>query len=104
MALVAERENPDGNSEIIAVGRLSKIHGKPDAEVAVLIRDDYQHLGLGTELVRRLMLIARDEKLKSVHSTMLGVNREMRAICNRLGFRLKVDLEEDLVTAKVELS
>jgi acetyltransferase len=104
MALVAQIEKPDGKYEIVAVGRLSKIHGKPDAEVAVLVRDDYQHQGLGTELVRRLLLIAREEKLEYVHSTMLGINREMRAICNRLGFSLKVELEDDLVNARVKLS
>ncbi|HWR14303.1 MAG TPA: bifunctional acetate--CoA ligase family protein/GNAT family N-acetyltransferase [Terriglobales bacterium] len=103
MALVAERDVPGEGPQIIAVGRLSKLHGKSEAEVAVLVRDDYQHLGLGTELVRRLMLIAREEKLQYVHSTMLGINREMRAICNRLGFALKVDLEEDLVNARVAL-
>ncbi len=103
MALVAELQKEDGASEIIAVGRLSKIHGKPEAEVAVLVRDDFQHQGLGTELVHRLMLIAREEKLQYVHSTMLGVNREMRAICNRLGFSLHVDLDDDLVNARVKL-
>jgi acetyltransferase len=72
--------------------------------VAVLVRDDYQHQGLGTELVRRLLLISREEKLEYVHSTMLGINREMRAICNRLGFSLKVELEDDLVNARVKLS
>jgi len=85
------------------VGRLSKLHGREDAEVAVLIRDDFQHQGLGTELVRRLMLIAKEEKLKYVHSTMLGINREMRAIFTRLGFGIKVDLEDDLVNASVAL-
>jgi hypothetical protein len=35
---------------------------------------------------------------------MLGINREMRAICNRLGFSLKVELEDDLVNARVKLS
>jgi acetyltransferase len=99
MALVGEH-----NGEIVAVGRLSKIHGKSEAEVAVLVRDDHQHQGIGTELVRRLMLIAKEEKLQYVHSTMLGINREMRAICNRLGFALHVDLAEDLVNARVKLS
>ncbi|HXZ79812.1 MAG TPA: bifunctional acetate--CoA ligase family protein/GNAT family N-acetyltransferase [Terriglobales bacterium] len=103
MALVAERHNPAGEPEIIGVGRLSKLHGLEEAEVAVLVSDKFQHQGLGTELVRRLMLIAREEKLKYVSSTMLGINREMRAICNRLGFALHVDLEEDLVNAKVTL-
>ena len=103
MALVAECDVPGEGRQIISVGRLSKLHGKPEAEVAVLVRDDFQHLGLGTELVRRLMVIANEEKLKYVHSTMLGINREMRAICNRLGFALHVDLQEDLVNARVAL-
>jgi acetyltransferase len=103
MALVAEYNDPEKGPSVIGVGRLSKLHGREDAEVAVLIRDDFQHQGLGTELVRRLMLIAKEEKLKYVHSTMLGINREMRAICTRLGFGIKVDLEDDLVNARVAL-
>ncbi len=103
MALVAELMDPQNGPQIIGVGRLSKLHGKPEGEVAVLVRDDFQHQGLGTELVRRLMIIAKEEKLQYVHSTMLGINREMRAICNRLGFALHVDLEEDLVNARVAL-
>ena len=103
MALVAEVDDTKAGPQIVAVGRLSKLHGRPEGEVAVLVRDDYQHQGLGTELVRRLMIIAREEKYESVHSTMLGINREMRSICNRLGFALHVDLEEDVVNAKVGL-
>ena len=104
MALVAEMRLPDGSSEIIAVGRLSKLHGFSEAEIAVLVRDEFQHKGLGTELVSRLMKVAQDEKLQAVSSTMLGINREMRAICNRLGFKLSVDMEDDLVNAKALLS
>jgi acetyltransferase len=104
MALVAHLQKAGEPDQIIGVGRLSKLHGKSEAEVAVLVRDDFHHQGLGTELVRRLMLIAKEENLQFVHSTMLGVNREMRAICNRLGFALHVDLEEDVVNARVRLS
>lgn len=103
MALVAEHQGPEG-PEIVGVGRLSKLHGTEEAEAAVLIRDDYQHQGIGTELVRRCLLIAKQEKLKLVHSTMLGINREMRSICNRLGFKLSVDLEDDLVHARVQVN
>jgi GNAT superfamily N-acetyltransferase len=81
-----------------------ELTGSAEAEVAVLVRDDFQHQGLGTELVRRLMLTAKEEKPQYVHSMILGVNREMRAICNRLGFVLHVDLEDDLVNARVKLS
>jgi acetyltransferase len=104
MALVTVRKREDGSSEIIAVARLSKLHGTEEAEIAVLVRDEFQHQGLGTELVSRLMRVAQDENLKYVSSTMLGINREMRAICNRLGFRLSMDMEEDVVNARATLT
>ena len=104
MALVTELKRPDGSGEILAVGRLSKLHGTQEAEIAVLVRDEYQHKGLGTELVSRLVQIARDEKLTHVASTMLGVNREMRAICKRLDFKLSVDMEDNLINARATLS
>jgi len=104
MALVTEVKRPDGTCEVLAVGRLSKLHGTEEAEIAVLVRDEYQHKGLGTELVGRLMQIAHDEKLKYVASTMLGVNREMRAICKRLNFQLSMDMEDDLINARATLS
>ncbi len=103
MALVTELRRADGSCEVLAVGRLSKLHGTEEAEIAVLVRDEYQHKGIGTELVSRLMKIAQDEKLQSVSSTMLGVNREMRAICKRLNFHLSFDTEDDLVNAKAVL-
>ncbi|MBZ5627234.1 MAG: bifunctional acetate--CoA ligase family protein/GNAT family N-acetyltransferase [Acidobacteriia bacterium] len=104
MALVTELKHPDGHGEILAVGRLSKLHGRNEAEIAVLVRDEYQHKGLGTELVSRLLQIAKDEKLQYVVSTMLGVNREMRAICKRLNFQLSLDMEENLVNARATLT
>ncbi len=103
MALVAVQRLPDGSHVVLGVGRLSKLHGRDEAEIAVLVGDEYQHQGLGTELVSRLLKIGRDEKLRRVGSTMLGMNREMRAICNRLGFQLDVDMEEDVVKAAAEL-
>ena len=64
MALVAERTVPEtGQHEILAVGRLSKMPGSREAEVAVLVSDHYQRYGLGSELVRCLIQVARDEKL-----------------------------------------
>ena len=94
MALVAERKNEHGKSEIIAVGRMSKLHGVPEAELAALVRDGFQGKGLGSELYRRLLQIAQDEKLIKVHSNMLRENLEMTAICKNLGFKL-TDCEDD---------
>jgi acetyltransferase len=104
MVLVVERTGKDGGPEIIAVGRLSKLRGGGnEAELAVLVDDRSQGQGLGTELYRRLIAVARDEKIKRVVSTILGENREMRSICQKLGFRLQVDLDDGTVHAELDV-
>ena len=103
MALVVEHKNEDGNPEIIAIGRLSRLRGKDEAEMAVLVDDRFQHQGLGTELYRRLIEVARDEHVTSVVSTILSENREMQAICRKLGFRLESSLEDGTVEAVLKL-
>ncbi len=103
MVLVAERKTPEGAPEIIAIGRLSKLRSGHAAEMAVLVDDRYQGQGLGTELYRRLVAIARDEKLKAVVSTILAENREMRAICQKLGFDMEADLNDGTIRAELQL-
>ncbi|HYN15383.1 MAG TPA: bifunctional acetate--CoA ligase family protein/GNAT family N-acetyltransferase [Terriglobales bacterium] len=104
MALVAERHDPSGGEpQILGVTRLSKIHGTDSAESAVVILDEVQHQGLGTELVRRSIDVARAEKLKRVISNILPENIEMRAVCKRLGFSLKHEMEDNIVRGVLEL-
>ena len=104
MALVVERKTADGAQEIVAVGRLSKVHGRSEAELAALVQDDVQGKGLGVELYRRLIDIARQQRLTKVHSNMLGENKEMQHLCKRLGFKLSApDLEDNLILAELAL-
>ncbi len=104
MALVAERRKPDGTCEIVGIGRLSKIHGRPHAELAAIVQDQFQGKGLGVELYRRLIQVAREQHLTEVYSTILGENREMQNLCKKLGFRLSPpDLEDNIVVAKLAL-
>ena len=102
-ALVLERKKEDGTPEIIAIGRLSKLRGRNDAELAVLVDDRHQHLGIGTELYRRLIEIARAEKLDRVVSTILSENRDMLTICEKLGFELQSDMQDGTIRAELRL-
>jgi acetyltransferase len=104
MALVAERiEPPSGAHEIAAVGRLSKLHGREEAEVAVLVQDRWQHRGLGSELLRRLIQIARDEKLLRLVAYMLPENTGMQAMAATFGFQFRQAGQPDLLLAVLEL-
>ena len=104
MALVAERRNPEtGESEILGVGRLMKIHGTNEAEVAVLISDKWQGRGLGKELLARLLIVGADEKLSKLTADILPDNRDVMRICEKLGFTLKHSLEDEVVRAEFAL-
>lgn len=102
MALVAtRRDSSTGEQEIIGVGRLSKFYQGEEAEFALLISDKHQRMGLGTELLRRLLEVGRQEGVKTVMAYMLPENRGMKRIAEGLGFSFT--REEDLVRAKIEL-
>ncbi|MGA7399874.1 MAG: GNAT family N-acetyltransferase, partial [Candidatus Sulfotelmatobacter sp.] len=88
---------------IIAVGRLSKLHSKNEAEVAVLVSDHYQKLGLGHELLRRVIEVARDEKLSQVSAEMLTDNVAMQVVMRRLGFRVRTGEDMTSVRAYLDL-
>jgi acetyltransferase len=104
MVLVAERDDPASEERrIIAVGRMNKLHAGNEAEVAVLVSDQYQKLGLGNELLRRVIQIARDEKLARVSAEMLPDNIAMQIITKRLGFRVRAGEDPTSVRAFLDL-
>jgi acetyltransferase len=90
MVLVAEHRDPDtGKFEILGVGRLNKLRGhNSEAEVAVMVSDACRRQGLGLKLLRRVIDVARDEKLTRVSSETTGDNLPMQLIAKKLGFRL----------------
>ena len=104
MALVADHRRDDGSHEIIGVARLSKLHGRNEAEVAVLVSDLWQRRGLGTELLRRVLQFGRDERLDSAGATFLEENVEMARISVKLGFKVNRSAEEHVLDAQIVLS
>jgi acetyltransferase len=89
IALVADRLDPaSGEHRILGVGRLIKLRGKNEAEVAILVSDECQNQGLGKELLARSVQVARDEKLSRVYAEMLRDNVRVQGMFQKAGFRL----------------
>jgi acetyltransferase len=102
MALVAEYHNPQTKvKQILAVGRLSKLHGSNEAEFAILVSDRCQSLGLGTELLRRLLQVSCDEKINKITADILADNCAMRRVCEKLNFRIKHTAESTVLKAEI---
>jgi acetyltransferase len=104
MALVAVGRNREtGESEILGVGRMMKLVGSNEGEVAVLVSDKWQGRGLGRELLSRLVVIGGDEKLTKLGADILPDNQDVMRICEKLGFALKHSTEDDVVRAEYKL-
>jgi len=105
MALVAEQPHPaTGVNEVLAVSRLHHLHGTEDFEATVVVIDEAQHLGIGSELMKRSVEIAREEGARRVVASVLKENEDMQAIFRKLGFKLgKMEGRADLVRAELEL-
>lgn len=103
MALVVDYKNPETKEhEILAVGRLSKLHGVNEAEFSLMVSDRYQRQGLGTEILRRLLAIAEDENIEVVSAQILADNTAMQRVCEKVGFTLKRSAR--LVVARIEIT
>lgn len=105
MALVAAYLNKTtGEHEILGVGRLTKQLGINEAEFAIVISDQWQQQGLGTQFLRTLVQIGRDEKLERITADMLAANTEMQRVAEKVGFSLARNMEDDTVHAELELT
>ena len=104
MALVAELTDPDtGNSCIGGVARLSRAPSAEEAEIGVIVADKFQHQGLGAELIKKLIDIARIEKIKRIVADFHSENSAIRHLAKHGGatvtqtsdatcFRIRLDL------------
>jgi len=90
MALVAEAVDPATHErKILGVGRLARQRDPLEGEVAVLIEDHSQNLGLGTELLRLLIELARDEGYARIVAHVLPENTTMRRLAERFHFEIQ---------------
>ena len=102
-ALVADRKDPEtGQHEVLGVGRFSAV-SRAEAEVAVLVSDQWQGRGLGTELLAGVTRVAREEKFKKLSGEILRDNLATQAIFKNVGFRLSAMDDPSSVSAQLPL-
>ncbi|MGB9684855.1 MAG: acetate--CoA ligase alpha subunit [Candidatus Bathyarchaeales archaeon] len=88
IAIVAELTE-NGARKIIGTARVSiELDGKT-GEIAFLVADPWQGLGLGTKLVDYVIEICKERGLETVYGIMLPENRKAIELMKNLGFQLK---------------
>ncbi len=103
MGIVAEVEK-HGKKQILGVARLIQDPVRPDeAEFAVVVTDECQRQGLGSEFLDFLIEYGRDKNLSKINGIVLKDNFPMITLCREKGFRFsdgdpgEYKIEYDLV-------
>jgi RimJ/RimL family protein N-acetyltransferase len=103
MAVVIEIEPEGKESQIIGVGRYHTDPATNYAETAFVIRDDFQGRGLGTELLRHLIDIARQNGIAGFTAEVLTQNRAMRDVFHKSGLEIQSTLSDGAYSLKMDL-
>jgi acetyltransferase len=104
MAFVAVIKEGSPDAQMLGVARYVSNPDRHSCEFALTVGDDYQRLGIGRELMRRLMTVARDRGIEVMEGEVLSKNTKMLALCERLGFRVaRNPSEPDLVQVRRHL-
>ncbi len=94
---------PEAHGEdIIAIGRYYLNEKTNRAEVAFVIRDEWQNKGIGTFLFNHLVNIAKKNGISGFSAEVLRDNKRMQAIFHHCGFKVKSKLEEDVYSFQID--
>lgn len=88
------------SGRLVALGHL--LWDGDETEVALLIEDAWQHRGIGSELLRRLVTMAAEAGCESVYAIAQSSNTAMVAAMRGLGLPLHYQMEEGtlVITAR----
>ena len=103
-ALVAETSSPNSEPEIVAVARYSNIPATDHADVAFVVRDDWQGRGVGTALMRLLSDLARDSGFTALEADVLAGNGAMLHVFHKTAPQLTSTLESGVYKLIIPLS
>ena len=103
-ALVAATPaGPETPGAILAVGRLSRTDDPSKADFALLVNDKAQGRGIGSALMKRLMLLAQACGFRQLTGEVLVANHEMLYVCRQFGFSLRTLADDGLVEVCLDL-
>jgi acetyltransferase len=100
IAIVAEL-NEEGKKRILGVFRVILEPDLKTGEIAFIIADQWQNLGLGSAMMRHMIRICKDKKLEAIYGVVLKNNIKGVRFMKNMGFTIQ-QLDEE--TMKVALN
>ena len=81
-------------ARIIGIGHYIVTDNPETVEMAVVMHDDWQHRGIGTNFLRYIIDIAKERGIKHITATVLLENYKIMKTIEKLGFKFSKKLEE----------
>lgn len=103
-ALVAAEPLPPGEALVGAVARISVVPGSREGEFAILVSRYIAGMGLGRQLMRRLVRWAKGKKLERLYGDVLEHNQPMLQLAQSLGFHRENAHSPGLVRVALDLA
>ena len=90
--------------EIVAIGRYYLDEKTNNAEVAFVVRDNWQNRGIGTFLLRHLTTIARRNGIRGFSAEVLRENRAMQRVFEKSEHKITRTPSQDVVSYRIEFT
>lgn len=94
----------EGLETMIGIGSYSKIPNTNSAELALVVRDDWQGKGVGTEMLKYLIELAIANGFKTLKAWVLVENTVMMHLFRKCGYKMKYRLENGVYEVVLDLS
>jgi len=94
----------EDKEEVVGLGQYSIDPNTHTAEVAFVVRDDYQNRGIGNEMLSYLTYLARRQGLLGFTAEVLVENRPMLHLFEKMGFLMDKRTEEQVLELKMAFS
>ncbi|MDX1352738.1 MAG: GNAT family N-acetyltransferase, partial [Thiomicrorhabdus sp.] len=103
MAFIATTVNPQNETIEIGVTRYTTNPDGKSCEMAIVVRDDYQHKGVASALLNSLIQHAKSKGLRKMEGEVLSENSSMLSLLKQFDFKLKT-MAEDRNVIQIELN
>ncbi len=87
-----------GSGRVIAEGRFARRDDKPYGDVAFVVDEAYQGLGIASDIFKMLIKHAKERGLKGMTADVVASNRSMMKVLEKSGLPVKARLESGVYT------
>jgi RimJ/RimL family protein N-acetyltransferase len=92
-----------GQDRVIAEGRYVREPHGPHADLAFVVDEGYQGLGIATYMYKMLIRLAKDQGLPGFTASVLATNQSMMKVLDKGGLPVKASLEQGVYELVIPL-